>query len=245
MQGIAERDTNPIVQLKITAVETIDKLRSETTGKRLKSFAGYFNFAFSYKVVFLSDMKDLREEDFDIEPEEGVAINASFMLGNLISKPGCLKNLMTVMRKINLSIMVVSEVEGNHNSPTFVNRFIEALFSSLRHYSTILLYLTALQKGVAQDKKNSMENREGIHSIVAAEGYERVTRSVPISVWRAFFARFGLVELELSTASVYQACLIVEQFSCGKSCTLDTNSKCILVGWKGTPLYSISSWKFN
>lgn len=50
MQGIAERIPNPIVQLKITAVETIDKLSSEKTGKRLQNFAGYFNFAFSYKV---------------------------------------------------------------------------------------------------------------------------------------------------------------------------------------------------
>ncbi|KAL2535479.1 DELLA protein RGL2 [Forsythia ovata] len=122
------------------------------------------------------------------------------MLGNLISKSGCLKNLMTVMRKINPSIMLVSEVEENNNSPTFAYRFIEALF-----YCTALL--DSLAEGMAQDKKNRMEiesviYQEGIHSIVAAEGYERVTRSVPISVWRAFFARFGLVELELSTASV-------------------------------------------
>ncbi|KAL2535234.1 DELLA protein RGL2 [Forsythia ovata] len=122
------------------------------------------------------------------------------MLGNLISKSGCLKNLMTVMRKINPSIMLVSEVEENNNSPTFAYRFIEALF-----YYTALL--DSLAEGMAQDKKNRMEiesviYQEGIHSIVAAEGYERVTRSVPISVWRAFFARFGLVELELSTASV-------------------------------------------
>lgn len=188
-------------------------------------------------------MKDLKEGNIDIEPEEAVAVNARFMLRTMISKSICLKNLMTVMRRINPSIMLVSEVEAKHNSPSFVNRFIESLF-----YYTALL--DSIAEGMAQDNKNRMEIEsviycEGIHSIVAAEGCERVTRNVPISVWRAFFARFGLVELELSTVSAYQACLIVDLFNCGKSCTLDANSKCLFVGWKGTPLFSLSAWKFN
>nr|GFC74689.1 hypothetical protein [Tanacetum cinerariifolium] len=37
-----------------------------------------------------------------------------------------------------------------------------------------------------------------IRNIVAVEGDERTGRHVTISVWRAFFARFGMLEVKLS-----------------------------------------------
>ena len=38
---------------------------------------------------------------------------------------------------------------------------------------------------------------EGIRNSVASEGEERIIRSVKLDVWRAFFARFGMVETDL------------------------------------------------
>jgi hypothetical protein len=82
---------------------------------------------------------------------------------------------------------------------------------------------------------------EGIRNIVAAEGSERVTRNVKMDVWRAFFARFRMVEMSFSNSSLYQASLVAKNFGCT---TLDRTGKCLTVGWMGTPIHSISAWKF-
>jgi hypothetical protein len=85
---------------------------------------------------------------------------------------------------------------------------------------------------------------EGIRNVVAAKGEERKIRNVKIDVWRAFFARYGMVETELSMSSLYQASLVVQKFDCRNSCTLDMNAKSLIIGWKGTPICSLSVWKF-
>jgi hypothetical protein len=52
------------------------------------------------------------------------------------------------------------------------------------------------------------------------------------------------VDTELSMSSLDQARLVVKKFDCEKSCTLDMNGKCLIIGWKGTPIHSLSVWKF-
>ncbi|KAJ4837708.1 hypothetical protein Tsubulata_046094 [Turnera subulata] len=74
---------------------------------------------------------------------------------------------------------------------------------------------------------------EGTKSVLATNGEERTMRNVKIDVWRSYFARFGMVEAELSTASLYHADLVAKKFSCGNSCTLDLNGKALTIGWKG------------
>ena len=85
----------------------------------------------------------------------------------------------------------------------------------------------------------------GIRNIVAMEGNGRIARSVKMEVWSAFFARFRMVELGFSDSSLYQANLVIKQFPCASSCTLDRIGKSVIVGWKGTPVHSISIWKFS
>ncbi len=85
---------------------------------------------------------------------------------------------------------------------------------------------------------------DGIRNIVAVEGRERTSQSVKMDVWRAFFARFKMVEIGFSESSLYQASLLLKQVACWSSCTLDKNGKCLIVGLKGTPIHSVSVWKF-
>ncbi|KAI5674901.1 hypothetical protein M9H77_05851 [Catharanthus roseus] len=243
MQALAEEGTSPTKHLKITAVETADREGVEETGKSLQSFARSLNLQFSFKVVFLSDIEDLQAEHFDILPEEAVAVYASMALRTMISRPACLETLMRAMRSLNPSVMVVAEVEANHNSPCFINRFIDALF----FYAAFFDCLEDNMKREDQYRMiiETLAFREGIHNILAAEGSERTTRSVKIEVWRSFFAKFGMVEIQLSEWSLYQAHLILQQFNCGSSYLLEMNGNCLLVGWKGTPIHSLSAWKFH
>lgn len=81
---------------------------------------------------------------------------------------------------------------------------------------------------------------EGKRNIVATEGDERTIRNVGIDVWRAFFARFRTVEAELSPLNLSQASLVMKRFSTGRFCALRMNGKCLIIGWKSTPILSPS-----
>lgn len=49
---------------------------------------------------------------------------------------------------------------------------------------------------------------QGILNVVGAEGKKRVVRHVSISMWRDFFAGFGLVEAVPNECSFYQGILV-------------------------------------
>ncbi|KAK9281612.1 hypothetical protein L1049_004515 [Liquidambar formosana] len=241
MQALVDRDEGPIELLKITAVGITGNQKLVDTGKRLESFAKSMNLNFSFKVVFVSNMKDVKEELFEIETDEAVAVFSPLILRTMISRPNCLETLMSVLKNLNPVIMVVTEVEANHNSPSFVNRFIEALFFCSAFFD-------CLEACMGRNDQTRMITEallgEGIRNITSAEGEGRDTRTVKLDVWRAFFTKFGMVETQLSYSSLYQASLVAKQFACGKSCTLDYSGKCLIVGWKGTPIQSVSAWKF-
>lgn len=243
MQALASRhEYSPIELFKITAIGTNAKHAMEETGKWLSNFANTLNIPFSFKIVMVSNMFELKEDLFELDEDEKIAVYSSFALRAMISRPTQLESLMRVIRSLNPCVMVVTEVEANHNSPAFVNRFIEALFFYGALFDSIETFMN-------RDEPNRMVVEEmycfqAISNIVAKEGEERTIRNVKIDVWRAFFVRFGMEELELSSSSIYQAKLIVKNFPSGTYCNLDMNGKCLMMGWKGTPLQSLSIWKF-
>ncbi|KAK9084338.1 hypothetical protein Scep_030809 [Stephania cephalantha] len=243
MQALATRRGVSLEHFKLTTIVTRNQKKVEETGKRLASFADSMNIPFIFNVIGLSDMKDIKEELFSREEKEVVAVYCPFVLRTMIPWPDQLETLIRVIRKLHPCVMVVYEVEGNHNSPLFVNRFIESLF----FYSAFFDCLEECMDRDNQDRINIEINYfgQGILNVVAAEGEERVVRHVGIDVWRSFFSRFGLVETELSYSSIYQANLVNKQFACANSCTLGMNGKSLTVGWKGTPIHSLSTWKFR
>lgn len=243
MQALASCYDHQIELLKITAVGTSSKHQIDETGERLINFADCMSFPFTFKSVVVGDVLDLKEELFEIDTEEAVVIFSQHYLRTLIQQPNRLELLMKVIRRTNPRVMVVAEVEANHNSPNFANRFIESLFS----YGA---YFDCLEASMSQEDFNRMTIEsiyfgQGVKNILATEGEERTVRHVKVDVWRVFFARFGMIEVELSSSSLYQANLVMKKFSCGRLCTLDMNGKCLLVGWKGTPVHSLSILKFT
>lgn len=242
MQALAERQDWIVEFLKITAIGIVTyKTKVEETGKRLTSFAESLNLPFSYKAVFVTDIAEIMEDYFEIEEDEAVAVYSPYFLRNMISRPDCIENLMRVIRNIKPSIMIVLETESNHNSPSFVNRFIEALF----FYTA---FFDCLEICIKEENECRMTTEaifsEGIRNIVAMEGRERTVRNVKIHAWRRFFARYRMIETGFSESSLYQANLVANEFASGKFSTIDKNGKCLIVGWKGTPMFSLSAWRF-
>ncbi|KAJ4727813.1 DELLA protein RGL2 [Melia azedarach] len=242
MQALAERQQRPIQLLKITAVAFRNKEKVEETGKSLASFAESLNLPFQFKVVYISSFLEIKEQLFEIKNDETLVVYCSLILRIMISHPSCLESLLGAIRKLNPSLMVVIEVEANHNSPSFVNRFIEALF----YYSALFDSLDTCWDDCTETR-TMMEAifDAGIRNIVAMEGAERSVRNVKMDVWRAFFSRYRMVEIGLSDQCLYQANLVLKQFSCASSCTLGKNGKSLIIGWKGTPIHSVSAWKFS
>ncbi|XP_068663076.1 DELLA protein RGL1-like [Aristolochia californica] len=242
MQALAERVTCPVELLKISAVGASAE-RMARTGKRLTSVAQNLNLPFAFKEVPVSDMKDLKEDMFEVEAEESVVVYASVVLSLMIVEPESLENTMRVIRSLKPCLMAVTEVEANLNSLSFNNRFIECLF----FFSA---WFDCLDAGMDKNDPNRMSVEadffsEGIRSMVATEGRERIVRHVGLDVWRSFFSRYGFMEVEMNQMYLYQAELIVEKFPTCSSCTIDVNGKSLIISWKGTPLHFISAWKLR
>ncbi|KAI3522671.1 hypothetical protein L1887_00633 [Cichorium endivia] len=243
MQALLSQPNCPIEHLKITAVGNNFKEKIEQTGIRLKSFAESINLSFSFNMAMVGDMLNFKEDLLELDAEEALAVYSSYGLWGMIGQPDRLESLMKVIKNINPRVMVVSEVAANLNSPNFVNRFIEALFF---HGA----FFDALEDCMDREDENraiteSQYLGEGIWSIMATEGAQRVVRHVNIDVWRKFFSRFGMKETELSMSSLYQAYLMAEKIPCGSSCTFDMDGECLIIGWKGSPIQCLSAWRFS
>ncbi|KAI3968738.1 hypothetical protein MKX01_028888 [Papaver californicum] len=198
IQALASRHQCPIELLKITAVGTL-RHPIEETGKRLETFAESMNSPFKFEVLIISDLNELKPESFEIEADEAVAVYCPLFLRTMILMPNRLETLMRVVRNLNPCVMVVTEIEGNHNSPSFVNRFIETLF----YYGAVFDCI-----GTCMDEQNH-ENR-----IVT----ERFYYGQAINNIVAFFARYGMVETELRQSNLYQADLTLKQVPCFSYC---------------------------
>lgn len=242
MQALVDQKSH-IELFKLTAFATSsDVQKVGETGKRLESFAASMNLPFLFKILLLSDISEVDQEQFEVHDDEVVAVYCHMILRTLISKPPKLDNLMRAIRTINPSIIVMAEVEANHNSTSFVNRFTETLFFYGAFFDCLDLCMS--RDDVHRAMLEGVHFADGMQNIVSAEGEERVSRSVDLNTWRSFFTRFGLVEIELSDSCMYQANLVLQQFSCSSSCMLENNGKSLILGWKGTPLHSLSTWKF-
>lgn len=241
MQALATQSECPLELLKTTAVGTTSKHLIEETGKQLASVAQTMNLTFSFKVLMVSDMLDLKDL-FELDANETVAVFCHYSLHSMISQQNRLERIMEVVRRINPCMLVVTEADANHNSPAFVSRFVEALFFCTAYFDCLETFMKE-----NESHRMILESEyfgEAIMNILAAEGEERKVRNVKIDVWRAFFARYGMVETELSMSSLYQANLVVQKFDCKSFCTLDMNAKSLIIGWKGTPICFLSVWKF-
>ncbi|CAI0541448.1 unnamed protein product [Linum tenue] len=210
------------------------------TGERLAKFAESMNIPFEFNSIVVSSLTEIDEAQFDLDPRETVAVFSEYALHGLVSEPNELEALMGVLKKISPSIMVVVESEVNLNSSNFARRFVEVLF----HYGAYFDCLDACLESSCgyRDLIESMFLNK-VTELLVKEGEER-PRVVTIEVWRNFFGRFMMWEVGLSSSAMETVNLLLGRFVGGKCCTLDMDGRSLVVGWKGTPIFSISTWKF-
>ncbi|XP_051127576.1 DELLA protein RGL1-like [Andrographis paniculata] len=241
MQALASRSECPIEHIRVTTVGTTSQF--EEVYRRLKSMAESLKLNFSFHVVMLEDILNSRKNLFHLDPGEAVVLHAAYFLQTMIPKPHQLERLIRAVEQTKPRIVIIAESESNSNSPVFVNRFVEALF----FYGAYFDSLEECLKNAASDREvvEAEILSPAIRNIVATDGEDRNIRYVTINIWKKFFSRLGMVEIEFSRPALCHASLTREKVNFGDSCTLGLNGNSLIIGWKGTPLTSLSAWRFH
>ncbi|CAN0922515.1 DELLA protein GAI1 [Linum grandiflorum] len=237
IQALASRRKRAPEMLKITAIvtSTANSFVHET-GERLAKFAESMQIPFAFRTVTVHNMFELDKNMFDLDPRDAVAIFSEYALHDLILNPTQLEAFMFVMRDIRPTVMVVIEIEAELNGLNFGHRFVEALF----HYGA---YFDCVDSCLGGDNKLVMESMflsEQVNAVLVKE----MKRTATVEVWRKFFGRFWMVEDSLSPTTMETVNLLLCRFSGGRCCTVDLDGRSLVVGWKGTPIFSLSTWNF-
>ncbi|WCJ23337.1 hypothetical protein M5689_005369 [Euphorbia peplus] len=244
LQALANRQERPVEFLKITAIGTpATKQKIEEIGKCLTCLAETLNLPFLFSIAMIFDIKDLEKEILQISDDEVAAVFSLNVLRNTRAVPDFLKYFSRFLRNLNPCVLAIVESEEHCNSPVFINNFHESLLSYSSFYDCV-------QACIDQGDPNRLvlEAVAGhqIRSNVAATDEERIySRLMNIEEWRAYFTGLGMVETEVSMSSLDQAVLLQKNFASEKSCLLAKNGKCLVTGWKGTPFFTVSAWKFQ
>ncbi|KAG8370512.1 hypothetical protein BUALT_Bualt14G0124600 [Buddleja alternifolia] len=241
MHALANRKDCPIEQLKITAVCT-PKDDIEECGKLLSSFAESMNLPFIFKILH-SEMYELEKDMFELEKDEALAVYLVFSLITLSASPKNVDSLIKGIKNLNPHIMVVNEIEVNINGSDFIDRFHESLFLCSAMFDHLEDYLE--RDNQCRKIMEKIYFQAIIKNSVMTDDEESFKQCCKIDFWREYFARFGIVETELSQSSMYQASMLIRESGCSSRFTLSMNEKCMLLGWNGTPLRSLSAWKFT
>lgn len=242
MQALSNRENCQLKQLKITAVCSPVYNVAES-GKHLSSIAESMNIPLVFKTLH-AEKNALANIHF--VPEEGEKV-AVFMDHSLHCLAACTKNvegLLRGLKRLNPHVMVAVDVEESFATSSFGERFRGALSMS----SAVVDCLESCLEGERRciDVIERLHFQESICNGVMNEdtsgiGFSHHRR---IDFWREYFSRFGILETEMSEASLCQAQLMIGERACWSSCSLGMNGKSMILCWKGIPLRFVSAWKF-
>ncbi|GLJ57430.1 hypothetical protein SUGI_1328520 [Cryptomeria japonica] len=225
--------------LKITAVGMNgEELRK--SGKRLQQLAKSLAIPFSYNIMEIPNIEEIKEGLFSVKSGEALAVYAPVVLRSLLYDPVLLDNLLSYIRRLRPMIMVNVEIEAQHNSPSFVNRFREVLFHCMTYFD--LLDVTLKDRNdMKRVKHEELITGSQIRNMIVYEGKERTVRHVRNDVWRCFYKQAGFREKSFSFQAMYQARLLLGEHASGEYYTLESNGNAIVVKWKGSPLIALSA----
>ncbi|XP_002983047.2 DELLA protein RGL1 [Selaginella moellendorffii] len=240
IQALSQIENAP--PLRITGVgSSFAELQS--TGRRLTEFAtsiGYHKL--DYHPVRLDSPDQLDPSAFslgdDDDQDVGLAVNCSMFLHRLLGNHPALERTLCMIRAWNPRIVTVSEMEANHNTPSFVDRFVEAL----HFYSAVFDCLESALARTDPDRiyiEGAMFAGE-IRSILACEGADRIVRHARSESWRDFMRWSGFKDVGLSDHSLYQAHVFLTLYS--QAYRLTREEQALILGWHDTPVVSISTW---
>ncbi|XP_057811476.1 DELLA protein RGL1-like [Salvia miltiorrhiza] len=243
MHALANRKNCQLKQLKITAVCT-PMYDVTGRGELLSSIAESMNLPFVFKMLY-EEEKVLEKVGLECEAGEKVAVYMDHSLHCLSACPKNVEGLLRGLKRLNPHVMVVIDVEESFPTATFSQRFRGALCIS----SAVV---DCIERCVQGDRRyteiiEKVHFEETICNGVMSEdaGGESFSHRRRIDFWREYFARFGIMEREMSEGAICQARVMMGERPCWSSCSLSINGKSIILCWKGIPLRFVSAWNFH
>ncbi|CAK9260175.1 unnamed protein product [Sphagnum jensenii] len=241
LQALSVRPGGP-PHLRITGVSE-RRAVLEQTGQRLSQEAEKLDIPFQFHPVH-AQLENLDVELLRVKTGEAVAISSVMRLHPLLAKDhrfggAVIDRVLHMLRCLSPKVMVVVEQESNHNGPTLLERFIEAL----HYYCAMFDSLDSTMPQQCLERVTLEKHLFGqeIKNIVACEGVERVERHEKLEKWRKRMENAGFEALPLSYPAIVQAERLLHSYACDGYRLLE-NDGCLTLCWKDTPLYSASSW---
>lgn len=214
-------------------------------GVRLGDFAVLLGLDFEFEPV-LTPVGELVESDFQIEPEEAVAVNFMLQLYNLLDESDTAAAVTRVVRlakSLGPVVVTLGEYEISLNRAGFYERFS----SALAYYSAVFESLEAGAGRETSEERVKVERFVFGHRILRAVGPEEGrVRMEERSRWTAVMEGCGLSSLGVSNYAVSQAKLLLWNYSYSPKYTLlDSSAACgfISLAWQDRPLLTVSSWR--
>ncbi|URE34527.1 Scarecrow-like protein 18 [Musa troglodytarum] len=240
--AIAERSDPsdpPFIRITETGSD-LEVLRR--TGHRLQNFAHSLGLGFQFHPLLLhptSTSLNFTTSPFPLHPGETLVVNCVLFLHKLQKEGGSrdLQAFLRTIRAMNPSVVTVAEREASHNSPNFMQRFVEAL----DYYMAVFDSLEATLPPTSQERLEVEQVWLGqeIEDIVGGEGggHERSER------WENVLRDAGFSSLQLSTFAVSQARLLLRLHYPSEGYQVELVRDSLLLGWQNRHLFSVSSWR--
>ncbi|KAJ4787906.1 DELLA protein [Rhynchospora pubera] len=245
IQALALRPGGPPF-LRITGIgppspDGRDALRE--VGFKLAELARSVRVRFAFRGVAANRLDDVKPWMLQATQGEAVAVNSVLQLHRLLTDPATtpapIDSVLEWIVGIRPKVVTVVEQEADHNKPTFIDRFTEALF----YYSTMF---DSLEGSRPQHQRQmalaEVYLQKEICNIVCCEGENRVERHEPLAQWQTRLANAGLHPVHLGSNAFRQASMLLTLFSDEGYCVEEVDG-CLTLGWHSRPLISASAWR--
>ncbi|XP_073390062.1 DELLA protein RGL3-like [Physcomitrium patens] len=237
IQSLSEREGGP-PKLKITGVGT-SCTSLQDTGRRLAAFAETYGVPFEFHAV-VGELEDLSPMELGAKPGEAVAVNCVMQLHRLLNNGDKLQNFISGLRSIHPVMLTLVEQEANHNTSSFMGRFVEAL-----HYYAAVFDSLDSSLPLASEERAKIEQlyfAQQIKNIVACEGADRIERHETLELWQKRMKLAGFRQWPLSSHSVTQAKLLLSLSPCDGYCLSQQPGGSISLNWQDRSLLTASTW---
>ncbi|KAJ3688210.1 hypothetical protein LUZ61_017374 [Rhynchospora tenuis] len=235
-------------KIRITGISFPDKgfrpaKTVEETGRRLSEYAQRFNIRFKYQGI-ASKWEDIQIKDLKIDKEEVLIVSSLYCFRNLgdetISMISARDKVLRMIRMIKPCVFIHGIVNSSYSNPFFTMRFKEVLSSFFSFFDMLDSTMPRQSEGRLLIERNFLG--PNAFNTIACEGSERVERPEKYRQWQARNLRAGFEQLPVNSMIKEK----IESTVRGlfhKEFVVDEINKWLLLGWKGTTVYALSTWK--
>ncbi|CAI5464226.1 unnamed protein product [Closterium sp. Yama58-4] len=218
LESLATRPGGP-PHLRITGVDApltgLKPSSLEETGRRLSAFARVIGVPFEFTPI-TEQLDDLKPEHVAVRSDEVLVVNCLLRLhqmrdeSNAPHVPSQRNCTLHMIRSLNPAIVTLIEQHADHNIPSFLSRFREALhyFSALYESLDASLPWNSTERALVEERIFGRK----LVNIIACEGRDRVERHESHARWHERMQRCGFVPRAISADVEENAHLLLKRY---------------------------------